>query len=61
MDLPASLKHLAPFLQHAKQIGLHEPLMAYYCKFLHILSFKMKESFFLSAAKWDTFLYEHKR
>lgn len=32
MDLPNSLKSLRPYLQHAKQVGNHEPLIAYYCE-----------------------------
>jgi len=33
MDLPPSLKSLRPYLQHAKQVGNFEPLIAYYCRY----------------------------
>lgn len=33
MELPDSLKALRPYLQHARQVGGFEPLVAYYCEF----------------------------
>jgi len=33
MGLPPCLKSLRPYLQHSKQVGNFDPLMAYYCRY----------------------------